>query len=218
MNSRFTSKHCANWTASQKLADQVVMGSVVPSINDVYLGYARNRLGVEPLLLKTGAQVGVEVAYQPPTAVGADRIANAVAVIQKYGAPAVVVDFGTATTFDVIDANGVYAGGSILPGVKVSAEALAGRAAKLPPIELRAPERAIGRNTVESLESGIVLGYAGAVDSLAGRILSELGNPETPVISTGGLGSIFIDVCESIQAHDELLTLDGLRICADRLS
>jgi type III pantothenate kinase len=157
------------------------------------------------------------VDYDPPRAVGADRVANALAALEKYKTPVVVVDFGTATTFDTIDREGVYVGGAILPGVGISSQALVHHTAKLPQIDLVPPQRAVGKNTVESLQSGIMLGYAGAIDALARRIDLELGGGTT-VVSTGGLGGVFVELCETIQEHNETLTLDGLVIAQGRLS
>ncbi|HVL37891.1 MAG TPA: type III pantothenate kinase, partial [Fimbriimonadaceae bacterium] len=137
--------------------------------------------------------------------------------IPRYGAPVIVVDFGTATTFDVIDSRGTYAGGAILPGVEIAAEALHGRTAKLPRVELKAPARAIGKNTVHSLQSGLVLGYAGAIDALARRLAGELeGQPR--VVATGGLGSHFVELCPMLELYDPTLTLDGLVLAYERLS
>jgi len=133
--------------------------------------------------------------------------------LAMYPAPLVVIDFGTATTFDVLDQEGAYVGGAILPGVLVSMEALASRAAKLPPIALRVPERAIGRNTVESLESGLMWGSAGAINEVAARIKQEL--PGARFFATGGLGPVFVELCEAVEAHHPNLTLDGLRIAFD---
>lgn len=196
--------------------DQAVCASVVPAMDT-----ALERLGEKWLkgpvkFLRKGSDVGLEVEYVPPTGVGADRIANALAAKAAYGAPAIIVDFGTATTFDVLDGRGVYIGGAIMTGVAVSASALAGRTAKLPQVELKAPETAIGRNTVDALQSGIMIGYAGAVDALAGRIREELG-ADAPVIATGGLASEFVGLAKTIDHHAPHLTLDGLALAAEIL-
>jgi type III pantothenate kinase len=196
-------------------ASAAVVASVVPSATRSWLDFCERWLGVPPRVLERGDQVGIEVTYDPPHAVGADRIANALAALQQIGAPCVVVDFGTATTFDCIDAAGRYIGGAILPGVLVSVEALASRAAKLPPIALREPEAAVGRNTVQALESGVMFGYAGAVDAVARRIRTELGGA-AHVVGTGGLAEAFADLCEELDSVDPMLTLEGLR-AASRL-
>jgi len=199
------------------LADGVIVGSVVPAVNDTLERLSRKWLRQEAKFLRTGHEVGLAVEYQPPTAVGADRIANAIAALELISAPLMVVDFGTATTFDVVGANGAYLGGSILPGPLVSMEALFSHTAKLPQIQLAAPAHAIGRTTVEALQSGIVLGYAGAIDAVAGRIKAELGG-EVPVLVTGGLGAQFMDLCLSLNRYEPNLTLDGLRIAHARMT
>ena len=197
--------------------DAVIIGSVVPQADSHLDLLCRRWLKVKPVFLKGGPDVGLEVDYDPPHAVGADRIANALAAISLFKPPVVVVDFGTATTFDSIDCNGVYVGGAILPGVEIASRALVERTAKLPQIDLRAPETAIGKNTVHSLQSGVMLGYAGAIDALAGRIDRELGGGST-IVATGGLGGVFVELCESIQSYRETLTLDGLMLAHARLS
>lgn len=194
----------------------IVVGSVVPTENVVWQRFAERWLGTVPRFLTTGAEVGLEVAYNPPQAVGADRIANALAAIESFGSPVVVVDFGTATTFDTVDEAGRYIGGAIMPGVEVSVAALASRAAKLPSIGLRAPTEAIGRDTVSSLESGVMFGYAGAVDAVVGRIVQELGG-SARVVSTGGLGGVFGGLSRAIERYEPNLTLDGLRLAWPRL-
>jgi type III pantothenate kinase len=191
-----------------------VCASVVPGVNDVLSRLARKHLGCELLFLSHDLDVGLSIAYDPPRAVGADRIANALGALARWQPPIVVVDFGTATTFDAISRDGIYLGGAILPGVEVSAQALVGHTAKLPQIEYRAPEQAIGRTTVESLQSGIVLGYAGAIDALADRISKELGGAR--IVATGGLGSLFMGLCKSIEEYAPTLTLDGLVLAWQR--
>lgn len=194
-----------NWSCSG-----AVLGSVVPSVTPIWRAFFGDRFGRPLKVLERGDQVGLTVRYDPPHGVGADRIANALGGLALYPAPLVVIDFGTATTFDVLDDSGAYVGGAILPGVLVSMEALASRAAKLPPIALRVPERAIGRNTVESLESGLMWGSAGAINEVAARIKQEL--PGVRFFATGGLGPVFVELCEVVEAHHPNLTLDGLWI------
>lgn len=196
--------------------DRVVLATVVPAIQTSVSRLAEKWLKAPLRVLSTGEQVGLAVDYQPKEAVGPDRIANALGALALGHPPIVVVDFGTATTFDVIDRNGVYAGGAILPGLEVASAALVGRTSRLPRFELKAPDTAIGKTTVHSLQSGMMLGYAGAIDSLASRIDAELGGDST-IIATGGLGSIFVDLCESIQTYNKTLTLDGLVVAALRL-
>lgn len=194
-----------------------ICGSVVPQTRQAMEFLASKWLGCSMTFLEKGADVGLNVDYQPPHAVGADRICNALGALEMGPGPIIVVDFGTATTFDAIDANGTYVGGAILTGIQTSTDALIGKTAKLPVFELKAPSRAIGKSTIESLQSGVVLGYAGAIDALAGQIDRELGG-ESTVIATGGLGSMFVDLCASIHRYEANLTLDGLRIAFERLS
>jgi type III pantothenate kinase len=196
--------------------DRVMCASVVPPIDDLIEKLCDKWLHAPVAFVRTGMEVGLDVCYEPPTAVGADRVANAIAALAKHAPPIIVVDFGTATTFDCIDRDSVYVGGAILPGVQISSEALAEKTAKLPQIEFKAPDHGIGRNTVESLQSGIMLGYAGAIDSLARRIDRELGGG-SKIIATGGLGQAFFGLCETIGSYDHFLTLDGLVLAAERI-
>jgi type III pantothenate kinase len=197
--------------------DAVAIASVVPQMDTNLALLSTKWLSVKPVFVRSGASVGLRVDYDPPHAVGADRVANALGALAKYKPPIVVVDFGTATTFDTIDANGTYVGGAILPGVTISSQALVEHTAKLPQIDLVAPETAIGKNTVHSLQSGVMLGYAGAIDALASRIDAELGGGAT-IVSTGGLGKVFEGLCRTISRHEETLTLDGLVIAHARLA
>ncbi|HJP82403.1 MAG TPA: type III pantothenate kinase [Fimbriimonadaceae bacterium] len=196
--------------------DRVVAATVVPAIQSSIKRLSEKWMHAPVAFLETGAQVGLKVEYEPASAVGPDRLANAMGAASRYGAPAIVVDFGTATTFDAIKSDATYAGGAILPGIEVASSALVGRTSRLPRFDLKAPERAIGKTTVESLQSGLMLGYAGAIDYLAARIKQELGGV-AKVVSTGGLGSVFLDLCESIETYDKTLTLDGLVIAAELL-
>lgn len=193
--------------------DGVVCASVVPAMNAALVQLSRKWFGEEVYFLD-GVSSGLEIRYTPKTAVGADRLANALGALEKYEAPIVVVDFGTATTFDAISADRAYVGGAILPGVLVSAEALVRRTAKLPQIDLTAPEKAIGTTTVDSLQSGLVLGYAGAIDTLVRKISGELGG--ATVLATGGLSGMFMGLCETLNQHEPNLTLDGLALAWDR--
>ncbi|MFM9873981.1 MAG: type III pantothenate kinase [Fimbriimonadaceae bacterium] len=197
--------------------ETAIIASVVPPADTNWERFCDKYLGCPAKFLRNGAQVGMPVSYDPPHAVGADRIANAIGALARFKPPIVIVDFGTATTFDCVDSTGTYAGGSIMPGIMVSLDSLVGRTAKLPAVAIVAPDRAVGRNTVESLQSGVVLGYAEAIDGLARRIKRELGE-STKIIATGGLGRVFVDICEMIEEYDPVLTLEGLRIAADRLS
>ncbi len=193
----------------------VAIASVVPPVDESWTLFCQNYFGFRPFFLRNGDQVGLPVIYDPPHAVGADRIANALAALALKSAPVVVVDFGTATTFDCVNRDGAYQGGAIMPGLLVSLASLVEKTAKLPAIAIEAPERAVGRHTVESLQSGVVLGYADAVDGLARRIRAELGD-ETSFLCTGGLGSKLSKLCREIGEYDPNLTLEGLRIAWER--
>ena len=171
---------------------------------------------VKPVFV-THENAGIPVLYDDPREVGADRIVNAVAVIQKYGKPAIVVDFGTATTFDAITAGGEYRGGVIAPGIIISAEALYEHAAKLPRIEIQKPANVIGTSTVGSMQSGLFYGYVALVDGILTRMKKELG-ANTRVIGTGGQAPFISQATELIETVDANLTLDGLQLVASRLS
>jgi type III pantothenate kinase len=196
-------------------ANGVVVASVVPRLDRAIEGFCKKWLGSEALFVRTGEQVGLKVDYEPRNAVGADRLANAIGALERFSPPLIVVDFGTATTFDTVDKDGTYIGGAIMPGPEVAAASLASRTAKLPSIALDVPKAAIGKSVVASLQSGLVLGYADAVDGLVRRIKRELGG-EVRVIATGGLGALFAGVCAEVEGYDEWLTLDGLRIAWER--
>jgi type III pantothenate kinase len=186
--------------------------SVVPSLTLPWSEALERVTGRAPLEVSTGAAHGLlTIRYRDPGAVGADRIANALAARELYGAPVIVVDLGTATTFDCVSRDGAYLGGAIAPGVHTSAEELFRRAARVPRVELRRPERALGRNTDESLRAGVVWGAAGLVDSLVRRLAREMkGTPQ--VVATGGWASVVVPECETVEAVDEALTLKGMRI------
>lgn len=197
-------------------AEAVVVGSVVPRANFAVRHLAHKWLGCEPRFLSRGDQVGIDVLYDPPHAVGADRIANALAALASDAPPVVVVDFGTATTFDCIDAQGRYVGGAIMPGPLMGIDALAERTAKLPPVELEEPGAAVGRTTVSALQAGVTYGYAGAIDALLERMAGEL--PGATVLATGGLGRAYQRLCRNIERYEPELTLDGLRLAWPKLA
>lgn len=193
---------------------RVVVASVSPSVNHMIERFSQKWLSCEPRFLTSQSLPQMKISYEPSAAVGADRIANALAAKKFYTLPALVVDFGTATTFDAIGSGGEYLGGSILPGVEVSLEALVSHTAKLPRIELVPPKTAIGTTTVQSLQSGVVLGYAGAIDALTRAMREELGGKAT-VVATGGIAPLFGPLCKEIQEVNPHLTLEGLRIFAE---
>ncbi len=191
--------------------DRIVVSSVVPPLDNALERLGTGYFNVEPLFVTPSLVHDMPVLYEPVTDVGSDRIVNALAARELYGKPAIVVDFGTATTFDVIDADGAYMGGTISPGIGISADALTRRAARLPRVDIARPATAIGRNTVASMQAGIFFGYVDMVSGLVARLAEELGT--TPVIvATGGWAESIAAECPRIGHVDPLLTLSGLRL------
>src|SRR3990172_1476737 len=188
----------------------VVLASVVPPLVPVFEDVCRRFLEQAPLVVGPGIRTGVRILYENPKEVGADRIANALAVYRLYGGPAIVIDFGTATTFDAVSREGDYLGGAIAPGIEIASEALFEHTAKLPRVELTRPKHAIGRNTVASMQSGILFGYVGLVEGMGARIKQELGG-SARVLATGGLADVVARETRVIEVVDHHLTLTGLR-------
>ncbi|MCC6616035.1 MAG: type III pantothenate kinase [Anaerolineae bacterium] len=193
----------------------MAIGSVVPSLTDVWVEISRNYLKQEPLVVNHRINTGVRIAIDQPEQAGADRIINAAAVVALYGAPAIVIDFGTATTFDVVSRDGAYGGGAIAPGITLAHDALVARAARLHKIDLKPPACAIGTNTTTAMQSGIFLGYVGLVEGLVRRIKREMDDPDVQVIATGGLAVLFHENTDVIDRTAPELTLDGLRVIYD---
>jgi len=196
--------------------DCIGICSVVPLATESLVRFSEKHLGVKPLVVGPGLELGIAVRYSPVSDVGADRLANAVAAHERYNRACIVVDFGTATTFDAISRDGEYLGGAIAPGIQISLEALFSRAARLTGVELVKPERAIGTTTTESLRSGLVYGFAGQVDAVVGRMLHEMGGSAL-VVATGGHAELIAEHSEGIDEVNPLLTLDGIRIICERL-
>lgn len=189
----------------------VIISSVVPNLMMELGGMSKQYFHCQPLVIGPGVKNGLAIKYENPREVGADRVVNAVAGFHKYGGPLIIVDFGTATTFCVISAQGEYLGGAIAPGINISTEALVARASKLPRIELIKPKSLIGKNTVASMQAGIIYGFVGQVEGIINRMKNEL-NVNPVVVATGGLASLIAEETEAIDIIDEFLTLDGLRI------
>jgi type III pantothenate kinase len=189
----------------------ICLASVVPPLTGRVVQACREYLRQEPLVVDTGIKTGIKIQYEDPRQVGADRVADAVAVYHLYGGPACVVDFGTATTFNAITKKGEYLGGAIMAGVNVAAEALFQRAAKLPRVDLQRPPSVIGRNSVHAIQSGLLFGYVSMVEGMVGRFRKELGR-EMKVIATGGLAELIAGETDVIEIIAPWLTLDGLRL------
>lgn len=192
-----------------------IVASVVPTLTDVMVETVRRAFARDPVIVGPGIRTGMPILYENPKEVGADRIVNAVAAYDDVKSAVVIVDFGTATTFDCVSPRGEYLGGVITPGVQISADALFARAAKLSRVEIALPPKVVGRNPVHSMQSGIVYGYAGLVDGIVNRIKAELGYP-CAVIATGGLARLIAPESASIERVDESLTLRGLRLLHER--
>jgi type III pantothenate kinase len=192
----------------------LVVSNVVPILSRPIDELAHHYFQMAPMVVGPGIRTGMRILYEDPRQVGADRIVNAIAAFRRYGGPAVLVDFGTATTFDAISAQGDYLGGAIAPGIVISLDALVSHTAKLTRVELAAPPSVIGRNTTASMQAGLVYGYVGLIEGVVGRMRAELGDG-AKVIATGGLAELIASQTTVIDTVDQRLTLDGLRIIHD---
>ena len=193
----------------------IIISSVVPPIDSTLREVCENYFHTQPLFVEPGIKTGMPVLVDTPSELGAERLVNAIAAFERYGGPCVVVDFGTATTFDVISAKGEYLGGAIAPGLGISAEALISRTARLSRVDIKRPAKVIGTNTVTHLQSGLYYGYIGLVDGILERIVAELGE-QPRVIATGGLARQISEDSRYIAEIDDMLTLDGLLILFER--
>jgi type III pantothenate kinase len=195
--------------------NSVIISSVVPPLTPVFQDLSQELLGVRPLVIGPGLKTGMPILYENPQEVGADRVVASVAAFEKYGGPAIVVDFGTATTFDAVSAQGEYLGGAIAPGIQIAAEALYLKTAKLPRIEIKKPKQAIGRTTVISMQSGLYFGYIGLVSNIIAEISRELGE-KISVVATGSFASqIYTDLKQNVHL-EPFLVLEGLRTIYER--
>jgi type III pantothenate kinase len=193
----------------------IIISCVVPTMLNILEPLCEKYFNVKPLIVGPGIKTGMPILYDNPREVGADRIVNAVAAYDKYGGDIIIVDFGTATTFDYISKKGEYIGGCITPGIMIASEALFSKTAKLPRVELSRPKSVIGKDTISSMQAGILFGYASLVDGLIDRIKAEV-NSNPKVIATGGLATVIANETKSIDIVDEMLTLEGLRILYKR--
>ena len=194
-----------------------IVSSTVPQLEPEWTAMASRYLGHEMLAVGPGTKTGMAIRYDNPREIGADRLVNAVAMRERFGGPAVCVDFGTATTFDVVSREGEYLGGALMTGIERSLEALSERGARLPRVDLAPPKSVIGKNTIDAIRAGVVFGYAGAIDAILRRLYDELGE-STEVTATGGLAGLVVPYTEEIKRIDELLTLTGLRLLYERNS
>lgn len=194
----------------------VVIASVVPNIMYSLERAIRKLFNITPLIVGPGIKTGINIKYDDPAEVGADRIVNAIAAYEKYGGPLIIVDFGTATTFCVIPEKGEYLGGAIAPGIKISSDVLFEKAAKLPKVELVKPRRVIGKNTINSMQAGIIYGYAGLVEYIVKKMKAEIRDKSVKVVATGGFVTFVVNEAVCIDIVDRFLSLEGLNIIYER--
>ncbi|MEG9430140.1 MAG: type III pantothenate kinase [Christensenellaceae bacterium] len=195
--------------------DGIIVSSVIPTLNYTICHMCEYFFGISPLMVGPGVKTGLNIKVENPKEVGADRIVNSVAAYKKHGGPVIVIDFGTATTFNVIDGSGAFIGGVIAPGIKTSLTGLVSSTAQLPMIELVPPKKVVAKNTETNMQAGIIFGFAGLVDNIVGKIKKELGDENVKVIATGGLGEIIAKETKSISVVDRTLTLFGLKLIYD---
>ena len=199
-----------------KQVEGIAISSVVPTINYTIEHMCQNYFHLDPMFVAPGIKTGINIRYENPRELGSDRIANAVAAYEIYGGPCIFIDFGTATTFGVIDDKGAFLGGCICPGIKLASEAIVSNTSKLPKFELVKPESVIGKTTVTNLQAGIIYGHIGQVNYLIKKMKQELKNEDVRVVATGGMAVLVSDESKAIDVLDGLLTLKGLRIIYER--
>lgn len=193
-----------------------IVASVVPDVMHSLTGGILRYVGVKPLIVGPGLKTGIKIVTENPRAIGADRIVDAVAAYEKYGGPVLVIDFGTATTYDLVTAEGHFAAGITAPGIRISSEALWSQAAKLPKIEIQKPKSILAQETISSMQAGLVYGQIGQTEYIISKVKEESGLAELKVVATGGLGRLISDETETIDVYDSALTLDGLRIIYEK--
>ena len=201
---------------SLSVVDAIIVSSVVPAVMHSLENFCRKYCNISPMVVGPGIKTGLNIKYEDPKMVGADRIVNAVAAISKYNCPVIIIDFGTATTYCALSKKGEYIGGAISPGMKISSEALFQKASKLPRVELVTPETVICKDTVSAMQAGIIYGYAGQVEKIVGLMKKELKDEGTLVIATGGLANMISQETNAIDVIDPNLTLEGLRIIYEK--
>ena len=194
----------------------IIISSVVPPVESTLAQVCESYFKLKPLFVEPGIKTGMPVLVDNPAELGADRLVNAIAAFEKYGGPAIIVDFGTATTFDVVSAKGEYLGGIISPGLGISADALFSRAARLGRVDIKRPPKVIGTTTVTHIQSGLYYGYIGLVDGILARMIEEMAGDTPKIIATGGLASLIAEDSRYIETIDDMLTLDGLRLVFER--
>jgi pantothenate kinase, type III len=196
--------------------DGMCIASVVPDVTSAFREMAESYLSFPPLIVGPGTKTGVPVLTDNPREVGADRVVNSLAAFTRFGGPAIVVDFGTGTNFDVVSGKGEFLGGVIAPGLQISAAALFGRTARLTRVDLQPPRSPIGKNTVEAIQSGLIYGTAGEVDGIVDRLRAELEAPDAAVVATGGLAPVVLPHCRTVDHHEPWLTLEGLYLVYEK--